>query len=74
MNIKYGVRLIYRGLTSSVLGSMRGIKTTNLAALALDELNKSRKEELAAAGGFRRLGVLTSTLGKLTIVHGPALA
>jgi hypothetical protein len=53
---------------------MRGIKTTNLTALALDELNKSRKEELAAAGGFRRLGVLTSTLGKLTMLQRPVVA
>ena len=39
---------------------------TGLTAKAKDLLDNSRKEELVAAGGFRLLGVFTSSLGIAT--------
>jgi hypothetical protein len=44
---------------------MKPIKLTNLVDKASFILENARKDELAAAGLFRLLGVLTSSLGEL---------
>ncbi|KAK0624550.1 P-loop containing nucleoside triphosphate hydrolase protein [Bombardia bombarda] len=49
-------------VTSSVLGSMKAIKVTNLTSKVSTLLNKLREEELAAAGNFRLLSIITSTI------------
>jgi len=55
------------GLTSSILASMKPIKLTNLLEKASLLLENARKNELAAAGVFRLLAVLTSSLGLSSI-------
>lgn len=51
-------------VTSSILGSMKGIKITNLTAGVLTLLKKLRHNELAAASKFRFMSVGTATIGK----------
>ena len=51
-------------VTSSILGSMKAIKITNLTSDVLALLNKIRNDELAAASKFRFLSIATATIGE----------
>ena len=59
----WGILTEKRGLTSSVLTSMKSIKLLGLSHRVADELEKFRNREVDAASKFRILSVFSSVLG-----------
>ncbi|KAK3987100.1 ABC transporter [Cladorrhinum sp. PSN332] len=60
-------------VTSSVLGAMKAIKITNLTQKVSNVLNAARENELAAAGSFRLVSVITATIGYVPQLVSPVV-
>lgn len=54
------------GITSSALGSMKGVKMLGLTHKLEQVIQNLRVDEVHSAGSFRLIGVYTSSLGEPT--------
>ncbi|KAF2495596.1 putative multidrug resistance protein [Lophium mytilinum] len=70
--LKWIMRIQKRiGVTSSMLGSIKGIKIAGLTRKLTDLIQNLRKDEVKDAKGFWLLGAYTSTLGFVPLLISP---
>jgi hypothetical protein len=53
----------FLGATATTLSSMKTIRMTGLSNISFDVIDRLRRDELSAGGGFRWLMALTGTIG-----------
>ncbi|KAK8079856.1 hypothetical protein PG997_007674 [Apiospora hydei] len=59
------------GITSKMLGHMKGIKMSGLTKSLADSINQMRTDEFKAAAPFRLISSLSATIGQIPILLAP---